>query len=98
MKTVEELSSEVLDYLYDNDHYEMTDSYNTREEAYEDLLKVMSSEKGLLTEMLEELNMLLKYEDLSNPILKKRYEDCTSICYDLNVFINDRNKNKDNEM
>ena len=44
---------------------------------------------------MEEMDLLLKYEDLSDPILKKQYDDCCRICYDLNVFISNREKNKD---
>lgn len=98
MKTAEQLSNDVLDYLYEVRPYDMQDAYNSKEEAYEDLLKTMNSDKGLLTEMVEEMNMLLKYEDLSDSILKRQYEDCSRICYDLNVFINEKNKNKDMEL
>lgn len=95
MKTVEQLSIDVLNYLYDTRPYDMQDAYDTREQAFENLLDTMSSDKGLLTEMMEEMDLLLKYEDLSDPILKKQYDDCCRICYDLNVFISNREKNKD---
>ena len=45
--------------------------------------------------MLEEIDMLLKYEDLRDPILKKQYDDCTRICYDLNIYLNGKDKSED---
>ena len=98
MKTAEQLTNEVLDYLYEVRHYDMCDAYDSREEAFEDLFNTMNSGEGVLTEMMKEMNTFLKYEDLSNNILKRQCDDCYRICYDLNLFFNEREKRKEMEI
>ena len=96
MKTIDELATEVVEYEYEVRPYEMNDCYDSKEEAYNNFYDTMAnSENGLLTEMMEEIDMLLKYEDLSDPILKKQYDDCTRICYDLNIYLHGKNKSED---
>lgn len=96
MKTIDELATEVVEFEYEVRPYEMKDCYDSKEETYNNFYEIMAnSEDGLLTEMLEEIDMLLKYEDLSNPILKKQYDDCTRICYDLNIYLNGKDKSEE---
>ena len=95
MKNAKQLTNDVLDYLYEVRHYDMCDTYNSREEAFEDLFKIMSSGEGVLTEMMKELNTFIKYEDLSNHILKRQCDDCYKICCDLNLFFSEKEKEMD---
>lgn len=96
MKTIDELATEVVEFEYEVRPYEMKDCYDSKEEAYNNFYEIMAnSEDCLLTEMLEEIDMLLKYEDLSDPILKKQYDDCTRICYDLNIYLNGKDKSEE---
>lgn len=96
MKTIDELATEVVEYEYEVRPYEMNDCYDSKEEAYNNFYDTMAnSENGLLTEMMEEIDMLLKYEDLSDPILKKQYDVCTRICYDLNIYLHGKDKSED---
>ena len=55
MKTIEELTNEVIEYEYELRPYEMKDCYNSKEEAYEDIYKILSVKpKGILNEIVEE--------------------------------------------
>lgn len=89
MKTIEELTNDVIEYEYELRPYEMKDCYNSKEDAYEDIYKILSVKpKGILNEIVEEINMLLKYEDLRNNILKRQYEQGCKLFSELNEYVN----------
>lgn len=97
MKTIDELSQELVDYYKENNLYGFKDFFYGEEEAYNNFHNLLSkSGKGLIGEMVEELNMLACHNDLTNEKFLKQFDRCCDIIKDLNLY--DRTMEKEQEI
>jgi len=87
MITKESLSRRIVEYFKKAREEDFEVYYISEEEAYEDFLELLSRKPiGVCMEMSEELTMLLKHYDLTDPKLNELYKECSSIAYDLNHY------------
>ena len=97
MKTVDELSQELVDYYKTNKLCEFNELYDSEEEAYNNFHDLLSKTgKGLVGEMIEELNMLACYNDLTDKELLEQFDRCCGIIKDINFY--DRTREKEQEI
>lgn len=98
MRDKKELCNEIVNYFKDTNPYEFNNCYDNLEEAFNNFYKMMNkNSKGILSELREEINELIMYNDLRDKEMKKRYETVTRLAYDLNVFYN-HSKEKEKEL
>lgn len=71
-------------------------TYETKEESYEDYGRIFKHKPlNLALELAEELDVFINDEDLSNPSTKDLYYECVNLAFDINVYANNLNKDKE---
>lgn len=85
----EELINDIMNHMKEYDYYNYQDAYSDDEDAYQDINRTLDKDgKGVMTFLIEDINSLLKYEDLRNEYEKKHFDDCINLSIKINEFSN----------
>ncbi len=94
--TKEELSKRIVAYMKKSKEENFEEFYISEQDTYENFIDLLSRKpSGPLTEIAEEIHTLGVYCDLRNEKNKEFYDECCQLVYDLNIYANNFEKDKD---
>ena len=99
MDNLDKLTNEVLDYNKSYHSYEYKKCYDTDEEAYNEFYSLLKrNASGILSEMVEDVNMISKYDDITDLNVRKKFDSACDLIIKLNKYSNDKKKNLEYEI
>ncbi len=98
---MEQIAERIVQYKKDSDPYEFRDSYNSIEEAIEDVKKMLYKSKDifdLIRDMTFEIECLSIEKDLNDKEMKNYFNQAFRIIYDLNQYSIALEKEKEKQL
>ena len=96
--TREELVNQIINHMKEYEYYNYHDTYEDDEDAYNDIDRTLGKNGyGIKECVLEDINNILKHEDVRDPYIKKHLEDSVNLGIKVNEYVNNlKDLEKDN--
>ena len=85
-----DIINQILEHMKEYDFYNYQDAYENDEIAYKDIDRTLGINGwGIKEYVIEDIDSILRYEDVRNPYIKKHLEDSIKLGINVNEFVND---------